>query len=1103
MNSTARPSPGPYRLLCLGPGVVLRPDGERILLRTRKHLALLLILALRRGRPVTRDRLIELLWSEDGEKKARHSLSQSVSLVNKALGADLITAAGVNQLAINTEALAVDLTEFEDLASDGKGAEARALWKGTVLDGLWLRRAPAFERWIADERARVERVMRRLATELIEQCRQAGDHLGMRAEAEALLVLDPLDESAMLACLQALALCNERTLALRRFAEFEARLKAELDAEPGAQLRSWVRRYRKNELPASSPAPVSRVHEIQSLPAVQPLFGRVEEYKQLWDAWERAQTGTGSFWIIEGEPGIGKTALVGKLANQVHVSGASVCFVKCYRTEKSVPFAPISALIRQLARLPGFMAMNPTWIGELTRLVPELRDRFPHAPPPLGVDDSARFRLCDAAVHAAECVADEQPLLIVVDDIHDADEATLALLHYLGRQVGSRGAVLVTTARSGHERSDLERTFFESALSTGLSGNHLLSRLENAAIAKLVAQVLAARGAGCPAELVDAIVVAANGNPLVAIEASLAPQPPSGPGAQSPGSLEDACVDRLQDLPSSARALASALALAGRPLEMLDLGEVAGVDGDGLMKALGELQRSSFVRRTESGIEFTHDEYQAAAESCTPDFMRARLHSRLAQLLVRQHVAVTQAPIEVARHLALSGSTRHALQHALAASHYAKSLGAVRERANALELACSLSERDPRQLVELADCYLDLKEFDSVRRACLEVETRVPPVSTFALECRYLRIAADYQSGVRSLSETRESLAQLLTSDSSFPHSLPALLQLLRLADKCGDRSDARRIARVLRAAAEPADSNRKRGYRSLAAGFIISKYYWPVRAIAPLREALSEAQAARDWELELTCRDGLGAVLKQVGLFADSVEQIKHGLEFARKTLNPQAEAAYLSNLAVSEIALGHLDQASDHLRRAEAMDAAFPRWPLRAYRMSNQGVLLYHQGLHAEAVAKLEDALLFASAHGLWATELACRGMLAMCAVRQGDTAQLIKYCEEVLGGTRAQLANVPDRGPTEAALAWYHARKGNSEVGLSGLADACTQLRRRDADHWMFAELERIRLIESTTGLRAILERTHLYEQAREFGASLFSGAALEPTQPVLPG
>src|SRR5712692_4403829 len=98
MATAVSPQAG-IQFRCLGPVSLRGCDGGDLGLRTRKLIALLLVLA-KSGRPMSRDALIELLWSEDSDRKARHSLSQSVSLLNKTLGGEVIAAAGRDRLVL-------------------------------------------------------------------------------------------------------------------------------------------------------------------------------------------------------------------------------------------------------------------------------------------------------------------------------------------------------------------------------------------------------------------------------------------------------------------------------------------------------------------------------------------------------------------------------------------------------------------------------------------------------------------------------------------------------------------------------------------------------------------------------------------------------------------------------------------------------------------------------------------------------------------------------------------------------------------------------------------------------------------------------------------
>ena len=250
------------------------------------------------------------------------------------------------------------MAEFERCAAQRRQRDARALWRGNLLEGIWFTGAPNFERWLDAERRRLLETMRRALHGLLVTGRSEGDWEGMRSVAEALLDLDGLDETAMLAQLSAVTLLGDRTLALRRFVEFEARLREELGAEPGPEMRDWAKRQR-----CGTPAPwrgagegvptASRVSETVVPLAFAPLYGRTAEFAALWQAWDAARGGRGGCVVLLGPPGIGKTALATKLTDQVRVAGGVACVARCFRTEKCVPFAPVSALVRQLAGSAG------------------------------------------------------------------------------------------------------------------------------------------------------------------------------------------------------------------------------------------------------------------------------------------------------------------------------------------------------------------------------------------------------------------------------------------------------------------------------------------------------------------------------------------------------------------------------------------------------------------------------------------------------------------------------------------------------------------------------------------------------------------------------
>ncbi len=1074
-----------FRLRCLGPVSFVAPDGLPRRFRTRKQMGLLLVLARRAGRPQGREQLVELLWGGDEPRAARHSLAQSISLINKAFGQDAIRFAGKDQVTLREGLVWLDADEFEQHAAAGRYEEARGLWRGNLMEGLWVQRAPAFEAWVDSERQRLKRLHRTVLHAAVEAERTAGNWSAMRATAESLLESDPLDEAAMLGYLEALTLAGDRTLALRRFAEFESRLKDELDAEPGVALKAWIKRQRKGEeLPTPAPSVFPRVAETQTLPTARPVYGREAEFKVLWDAWTAAQQSQGSFIILEGPAGIGKSALAGKLANQAHVMGGAVCFVRCWRTEKSVPFAPITALIRQLMRLPGFVALNEVWIGELSRLVPELRERYPNAPAPMAIDDSARHRICDGTLHAASCISDEEPLMMIVDDVHCADEASLALLHYFARQTPRLPVMLVCTSRTNVAETSLERAFFETARTLRVAKFLELRSLAYDQSAKIAREALAQRGLEAPEWALSLLYERASGVPLQVIESVMA-LPNKGPGSSqqwaadlrqhfgTPETFETSSTERLSSLPETAQRVAAALAVAARPLTDYELSSVLRLPASVLIRAVADLERAHFVRRTATSVTFVHDEYQTSTQQNLDRVDATALHLALAELLAKSAAEDPGARCEVARHYELAGRHPEARVQALKAAEYAASIGATKERAAALELAFRASPvADVEVGLALGRSLLATRDCSSVARLCHHLRAIAPPLlPDQAIELSYLELAQAHFAGIDDLETTSNQLERLLLNASAeFPDLLQAHIVLMRALDRAGHHARARRAARRLRLLARRSSSPSATAYTLVAAGWVIGKYYRPDKALALLRAALNEAQCANALAVEQLCREGISVMLNSLGRYDEALGEHELNRLVAQRLLDPLGEATCLNNLGVAELNLCLWAEAEQHLGEAIRLASNHPDWPNGTYPRLNLGVLCYLQRRFADAVRELQLAHEHARRKGHWFLGLLTAGALGMCAIRREDFEELRIWAEFVKAEWRGREKEITDLDYIVATLAWNGAvNETNAKKAFELLDWAARYTAKRDVDHSLSVQMEAVLLREHLSGRR----------------------------------
>jgi tetratricopeptide (TPR) repeat protein len=310
---------------------------------------------------------------------------------------------------------------------------------------------------------------------------------------------------------------------------------------------------------------------------------------------------------------------------------------------------------------------------------------------------------------------------------------------------------------------------------------------------------------------------------------------------------------------------------------------------------------------------------------------------------------------------------------------------------------------------------------------------------------------------------------------------------LMRNADKTCDialvRSTARALWRSGRTSASPGPS----AHSLFARAYVFSRYYWPERAYPLLKEAQRKAEKEQNWELDHACREGLGVVLKQVGRFAESVEQFRLGLALARRTLNPQGQIATLVNLGAVELGRGEFEAAAAYLEEAAQMDVRYPHWFNRVYRFSNQGEAALERGRIDDAEAAYEKALLHAvEMDERRAGMMACGG-LALCAKERGDYRALASRCEQLRSIATGRERVLHDRWKVEAAYAWdLSINHGKPDVAAANLWAAQREMRRRDVSHWLRLELEAIRVEEYIHGRVAEEKRLQLSERARSFCA-----------------
>jgi DNA-binding SARP family transcriptional activator len=657
--------------------------GQPCVLPTRKARALLAYLALPAGRFHSRDKLTALLWGDTTEAQARQSFRQALASLRRALGdsepAGLLTQG--DAIALDAQGVVVDVADLEAALADG-GTEAleRAalLYKGDLLDGFSVDEA-SFEQWRVVERERLhELVLEGLARLLREQLRADRPEAAIQT-ALRILALDPLQEAVHRALMRLLLRQGRRAAALEQYQVCVGWLERELGAEPEEETRQLYREILRaaGAAPRSVPGPASAL-----VRAAAPLIGRQAERERLRAALGRMLDDDGHVVLVSGEAGIGKSRLIQEFATEAAARGVRILLGRCHETEQALPLRPwVDALRGERPALdPGLRdRLGATTSAQLGRVFPELLSAEDH-PLTLSAQPALLF---DALAELIGELVSEEPLVLIVEDLHWADTMSARFLAFLGRRV-HRLPVLVVGSMRPEELVDapvLAHALGELRTEDRLSEVPLGSLSEDDSRVLVRALHPSARSGQHWDRITGEIWALSEGNPFVIVESvrALLGESPEAWARESglARGVKDfvaARLDRLKDLPRQVVAVAAAI---GRDFPFGVLPRAAGISERDAADAVEELVRRRVLTAVGNDLAFCHDRIrQVAYERLLPP-TRAVLHAAIGEALeqvYRDHL--DDVADQLGHHYSRAGNAQKAVPHLirfvqLAAQRYA------------------------------------------------------------------------------------------------------------------------------------------------------------------------------------------------------------------------------------------------------------------------------------------------------------------------------------------------------------------------------------------------------------------------------------------------
>jgi transcriptional regulator with XRE-family HTH domain len=454
--------------------------------------------------------------------------------------------------------------------------------------------------------------------------------------------------------------------------------------------RRWEQTRRR--LSARAP-PDSRARDAPAAGATfphlpTPLVGRERELGSLHTVLESALAGHGRLVLISGEAGIGKTALAGALAHEAIAAGALVLLGHCYDLTMTPPYGPWMDITDQYRSDRGRPALpdvlkRGTGIGDLDHQV----------------------ALFEEARTFFAAVAQRHPTVLVLEDLHWSDPASLDLLRYLARHLQHHAILLVATYRSDevtaqHPLYPLLPLLVREANAERLDLHHLSDEdVQSLVDGRYQLPV------GDAARLAAYLGEHAEGNPLYIREVLRTLEEEGlmrlehgkwmlGEFGQIvvPALIQQVITRRAERLSEESRGLLSIAAVIGQEAPVPLWGEVAAADDEALLVAIEEAVAAHFLEaaRDGTGVRFVHALVREAFYESILPIRRRRWHQQVAERLVALH---QPDPDEVAYHFQQAGDER-AVNWLIQAGERAQRTYAWRSAIERFSAAIRLMEND-------------------------------------------------------------------------------------------------------------------------------------------------------------------------------------------------------------------------------------------------------------------------------------------------------------------------------------------------------------------------------------------------------------------------
>lgn len=626
----------------------------------RRHpAALVKVLALASGHTLHREQMIDLLWPDDRLDQATPKLHKAAHYARRATGRPGAVVLRDEMVQLFPDAdVSVDVDEFERHAraahATGDAGDAeRALqcWGGELLP------ADRYEGWAEDAREQ-------LRLRHLEMLRLAG-------RWSDVIDLDPADEQAHLALMRQYAEAGDRHAALRQFERLDKALRRELGVIPSAAATEL-----RDRLVAAGPPPT----------AAPTLVGRDRELAAVDALLSSVARGRGGTLLVAGPPGIGKSTLLAHARRTASGHGWRVGHGSASALEAPWPYAPVIEALADVCR------RHTSLLDGLSDIYRAEIDRVLAGDLAAWSGESGHQRLFVACAELVHLAAGSHGLLLTIDDLHDGDDATLRLLHYLARSTVDQRVALVASYRDTPRSTALRDT------RASLLGHHAATELELRPLGRTaIATLVATRIPQPDDDLVERISVLSGGLPFAVDELARR-------AAEEHDWVRLVDIHTIGGIPPATRDVLQRVAVVGIQFDTDQFVALSGLDEPEAYGHLDTAVAAGVIEAADAGYQFRHGLVRDALLRDLPPHRRRSIHRHAADRLA----ALGASPARVGHHLLEAGDAGRAASHLLQAAEGAAAVGAYRDALDMLEPTrahVGVADR-PRLLALRADLLL-------------------------------------------------------------------------------------------------------------------------------------------------------------------------------------------------------------------------------------------------------------------------------------------------------------------------------------------------------------------------------------------------------------